>query len=112
MKSILQALEGKKTFIVAGATILYCVIGVALHFMTIPIAASFIGTTGSIAMLRAGIGKAQDALEVILEVLKIIGQNQGSVTTTVVQPSAPAETGTPVQPETTPVVAPTTEGIQ
>lgn len=88
MKTIINALEGKKTYIIATATILYCILGIGLHFMTIPVAVSFIGTTGAIAGLRLGVAKAQDILEVILEILKLIGQ------------------ATPVETPAQPVVAP------
>jgi len=93
MKTIINALSGKKTYIVTAATVLYCVLGIGLHFMTVPVAVSFIGTTGAIAGLRLGVAKAQAVLEIILEILKLIGQS------TAVE--------TPVQPVVEPPVEPT-----
>jgi hypothetical protein len=103
METFKQSLEGYKTYLVAGATVLYCILGLTLHFMTVPMAFAFIGTAGSIAALRSGVGKAQVILEVILEMLKLIGQSTPT-TTTVVTPvtEKPVTVTTVVDP--TPVV--------
>lgn len=86
MNTILKALSGKKTYIITGATILYCLLGLGLHFMAVPMAISIIGTTGSIAALRIGVSRAQGVLEVILEILKLIGNNEQTT-----QPIPPAQ---------------------
>ncbi len=108
MNTILTALNGKKTYIVAAATILYCLIGLSLHYMAIPMAISIIGTTGSIATLRLGVAKVQSVLEVILEILKLIGKSTpGSEVPTPPVPPVVA----PVTPAATEVIPPAIGGV-
>src|SRR5258706_1167445 len=78
------SVNGKNTYIVVSATILYCVLGVLLRFMTIPAAIAAIGGLGAIGTLRMGVAKAQGVLDIILETLKLIGQQ-----TPVVNPGTP-----------------------
>lgn len=90
MKNIITFLQGKKTYIIAAGTIIYCLLGVLLHFMTVPAAIAFIGTAGSLAALRGGVGQVQGILNIILEILKLIGANQPPVVPPVVPPAPPA----------------------
>ncbi len=103
MNKLRQILSGKKTYIVAAATIVYCILGISLHFMALPTAIAFIGSTGSLAMLRVGVGKAQAVLEVILEILKIIGQTMpttaavtGAITTAAMSTENPVTLEKPI----------------
>jgi hypothetical protein len=57
LKTLLSQLSGKKTYIVAAATILYCLIGINYHYMNVSTAATVIGTSGAIATLRIGVAK-------------------------------------------------------
>lgn len=84
LNTILESLKGRKTYVMAGLTIVYCLLGIFLHFMTIPAALAFIGSAGSIAALRGGVGKVESILNVVFEALQIV---EGSTTPTT--PPAP-----------------------
>lgn len=98
MNTILTALNGKKTYILTGATILYCLLGLGLHYMAVPMALSLIGTTGAIATLRIGVSKVQGVLDVILEILKLIGSPEQPAQPVPPTPVAPVEPVAPVVP--------------
>lgn len=104
MKNIIDAINGHKTYIISGATIVYVALGIILHFITIPAGLTIIGGLGSIAALRLGVAKVQGILEIVLELLQVIGTLNPAVpstTTTVSQ--------TTVVPEVTSQSATVTE---
>lgn len=110
MKKILNAISGHKTYIISGATIVYVIIGVALHFITIPAGLTLIGGLSSLAALRLGVAKVQGILELVLETIQLIDQvlPAPSVTTTVATTTATPEATTIESTSVTEVPAPTT----
>ena len=57
MQKLILLLQGKKAYLIMGATILYAVIGVALGFMSLEDAATLVLGALGLGALRAGVAK-------------------------------------------------------
>lgn len=69
IKGLITTVNGKKTYILTGATIIYVVLGYLLHQISFADGITMIGGLGSIAALRHGVSKAQTVISAASDIL-------------------------------------------